>query len=223
MNFGCPGKMGPARLYQHLRENGLKVTRKEAEDLLNCWLSTFPEMKYHFNSRQPLKKDPYERYGINVEAGETVDDELDNDPFKDKRKNRQLFRAKTITGFVRNRATANAACNCDFQNPVAHLAKEALWNLECAGIGDRALAFIHDEIDYWLWPQEVKTIVPLVEQLWLEPGKRVFPDVKLKCESSLSLHWDKGGVEFPDVQWDENGCPILEEPDFVKQVKGEQK
>jgi len=53
----------------------------------------------------------------------------------------------------------------------------------------------------------------------LEPGSRVFPDVKLKCESSLSLHWDKGGTEWGDLKWDEQGLPILEEPDFVKQVK----
>ena len=141
VNFGCPGCMGPARLYQHLRENGLKVTRKEAEDLLNCWLSTFPEMNEHFNSRPAIKFDPYARYGIKTEIGEGV--ELEEDPFKEKRKTRKLFRAQTITGFVRNRATQNAACNCDFQNPVAHLAKEALWNLESAGLGDRLFCFVH--------------------------------------------------------------------------------
>ena len=134
--------MGPARLYQHLRENGLKVTRKEAEDLLNCWLSTFPEMQYHFNSRPVIKNDPYSRYGIGSAPGEEGGG-FDDDPFKEKRKTRKLYRAQTITGFVRNRATQNAACNCDFQNPVAHLAKEALWNLEMAGLGDRLFCFVH--------------------------------------------------------------------------------
>ena len=43
--------------------------------------------------------------------------------------------------------------------------------------------------------------------------------MKLKCESSLSLHWDKGGTEWGDLKWDDQGLPILEEPDFVKQVK----
>ena len=142
MNFGCPGCMGPARLYQHLRENGLKVTRKEAEDLLNCWLSTFPEMQYHFNSRPVIKNDPYSRYGIGSAPGEDGGG-FDDDPFKEKRKTRKLYRAQTITGFVRNRATQNAACNCDFQNPVAHLAKEALWNLEMAGLGNRLFCFVH--------------------------------------------------------------------------------
>ena len=142
VNFGCPGCMGPARLYQHLRENGLKVTKKEAEDLLNCWLSTFPEMNEHFNSRPPIRRDKWARYGVVTEEGEGGG--LDDDPFKEKRKTRQLYKAVTITGFVRNRATQNAACNCDFQNPVAHLAKEALWNLECAGLGDRLFCFVHE-------------------------------------------------------------------------------
>ena len=36
--------------------------------------------------------------------------------------------------------------NTDFQNPVAHLAKEALWNLEMAGLGNRMLNFVHESI-----------------------------------------------------------------------------
>ena len=137
--------MGSVRLYQHLRENGLNVTRKEAEDLLNCWLSTFPEMKQHFNSRPPIKFDPYARYGYENEDGD-LEGGLDDDPFKEKRKTRKLYKAQTITGFIRNRATQNAACNCDFQNPVAHLAKEALWNLEMAGLGDRLFCFVHNQL-----------------------------------------------------------------------------
>ena len=150
--------MGPARLYQHLRENGLKVTRKEAEDLLNCWLSTFPEMNFHFNSREPIRNDPYARYGIHTEQDER--EELKEDPFAEKRKTRKLYRAQTITGFVRNRATQNAACNCDFQNPVAHVAKEALWNLECAGLGDRLFCFVHNHFIVHVKESELLEGVP---------------------------------------------------------------
>ena len=46
----------------------------------------------------------------------------------------------------------------------------------------------------------------------------MFPHVKLKCETSLSLYWDKGGVELKDVEWDVNGEPILELPPFVQQA-----
>jgi len=62
--------------------------------------------------------------------------------------------------------------------------------------------------------------VPLIESLWLEPGKRIFPDVMLKCETTLSVRWDKEGIEFPKLQYDENGKPILEDTDFVKKLLG---
>ena len=46
----------------------------------------------------------------------------------------------------------------------------------------------------------------------------MFPHVMLKCETSLSLYWDKGGVELKDVEWAANGEPILEPPPFVQQA-----
>jgi hypothetical protein len=61
--------------------------------------------------------------------------------------------------------------------------------------------------------------VPEVEKLWLEPGQRFFPDVKLKCETTLSLYWDKAGVEFDKVEWNSDGTPILDVPKFVKKAK----
>ena len=99
------------------------------------------------------------------------------------------------------------------QQPIKGSPKEfTLWSpekvqrLSLRGVGRKPEALLlgklrrwyspTDEVDYWLYPQEVKQLVPLVEQLWLEPGRRIFPDVKLKCESSLSLYWDKGGVEW---------------------------
>ena len=87
----------------------------------------------------------------------------------------------------------------------------------------RKLIRLKDEVDYWLYPQEIKQMVPVIEKLWLEPRQRVFPHVKLKCETSLSLYWDKGGVEFPDVEWNDDGTPKLEVPEFVKQVHQKEK
>lgn len=73
------------------------------------------------------------------------------------------------------------------------------------------------EVNYWLFPHEIKKVVPQVEKLWLAPGKLIFPDVMLKCESGLCLHWDKHATEWPDINWD-GDIPVLEEPDFVKKV-----
>lgn len=127
--------MGNERLYRHLRTQGVKVTRQEAAKLRTAWLNTFPEMNYHFESKTPVKKDPNERY-----RQEQDEEEIDKDDTGER------YIVKTITGFVRNRATINAACNTDFQNPVAHVAKEALWNLEEFGLGPRLLNFVHNVV-----------------------------------------------------------------------------
>ena len=158
--------------------------------------------------RTPIKKDIYSRYGFRSE--EDDDEDVEESSF-------DRYRVETITGFVRNRATYNACMNTEFQHPVAELAKLALWNLELAGLGPRLINFVHDEVNYWLFPHEIKKVVPQVEKLWLAPGKLIFPDVMLKCESGLCLHWDKHATEWPDIKWD-GDIPILEEPDFVKQV-----
>ena len=126
--------MSAKRLYRHLRENGIVVTLKEATDLRAAWLDTFPEMARHMD-RQPMKVDPYARYGSKADIDETGME--DTAPGK-------KYKTTTITGFVRSRASFNAAANTDFQNPVAILAKEALWQLEQVGLGDRLVNFVHN-------------------------------------------------------------------------------
>lgn len=217
VNFGLPGGMATKRLYRHLRESGIKTTMEEADKLRTAWLETFTEMNKHF-SRKPIGINEKARYGMKSAEDDEEEDDYEEDPLADKKRGKDLYLTTTITGFIRNRATFNATCNTDFQNPVAHVAKEALWNLEAVGLGNRMLNFVHDEVDYWLYPEEVKQIVPIVEKLWLEPGKRIFPHVKLKCETTLSLYWDKHGIEFPDLEWNDDGTPKLELPDFVKQA-----
>lgn len=199
--------MSGKRLYRHLRESGIVVTLDKAVELRAIWLKTFPEMKKHME-RTPIMKDPYAKYGLRKEI-EEEEEEQEN--------KRDLYKTTTITGFVRNRATYNAACNTDFQNPVAVLAKEAMWNVEQAGLGSRLTNFVHDEIIYYLYPNEVKTTIPIVEKLWLEPAQRYFPHVKLKCESEVGVRWDKGNTAFEALKWDENGYPILEDTKYVKE------
>lgn len=125
------------RLYQHLRECGIKATLQEAFQLRETWLRTFKEMNLHF-ARTPLRQDPRERYAW-IPASDDDTSTEDADPKADKRKGRQLYEVTTITGFRRNRTVINSCLNTEFQNPVAHLAKEALWNFERAGLGSRLL------------------------------------------------------------------------------------
>lgn len=131
-----PGAMSGKRLYRHLRESGIVVTLDKAVELRSIWLKTFPEMKKHMD-RRPIKEDPYAKYGLRKDIEEEEEDQENK---------RDLYKTTTITGFVRNRATYNAACNTDFQNPVAVLAKEAMWNVEQAGLGNRILNFVHEHL-----------------------------------------------------------------------------
>lgn len=134
------------RLYQHLRECGIKATLQEAFQLRETWLRTFKEMNLHF-ARTPLRQDPRERYAW-IPASDDDTSTEDNDPKADKRKGRQLYEVTTITGFRRNRTVINSCLNTEFQNPVAHLAKEALWNFERTGLGNRLLNFVHEYLPH---------------------------------------------------------------------------
>ncbi len=75
-----------------------------------------------------------------------------------------------------------------------------------------------DEFLYQLYPEEVKTHIPIIEELMLNGMRRAIPDVKIGVESSLMTHWDKGAKEISKIEWDDNGLPILELPPLVKEV-----
>ena len=164
--------MGGRRLYQHLRESGIKATLQEAFQLREAWLRTFKEMNLHF-ARTPLRQDPKERYAWIPASDDDISTE-NNDPKADKRKGRQLYEVTTITGFKRNRTVINSCLNTEFQNPVAHLAKEALWNFERAGLGNRLLNFVHG-------------IVDVKESELLEVHNARLPDTGAKAETSVGM------------------------------------
>ena len=167
-----PGGMKGKRLYQHLRECGIKATLQEAFQLRETWLRTFKEMNLHF-ARTPLRQDPRERYAW-IPASDDDTSTEDADPKADKRKGRQLYEVTTITGFRRNRTVINSCLNTDFQNPVAHLAKEALWNFERTGLGNRLLNFVHG-------------IVDVKESELLGVHNARLPDTGAKAETSVGM------------------------------------
>lgn len=209
-NFGLPGRMGPARFYIHLRSNGLKATPAEAEAMCNAWTQTFKEMQQHKN---PLKAKSTKLakvfFGIQ-QRSDGEEDEEDAAPGD--------FMAILPCGQIRNRCSINAACNVQFQGTTSVGAKMAGWNLVYHGYGDRLLNFVHDEFLYWLWPNELQTHIPIIENLMIGGMKTVIPDVKVGVESSCMLHWDKKAIEFSKLQWTPDGLPILEEPPFVQEL-----
>lgn len=213
-NFGLPGGMGARMFYQHCREGGLKVTREETDFMREAWLSTFKEMSRHMNPEVAVSNMPLRHFGMR-------DDEDENEELDGDEKPRQLFIARCINGFVRNRASRNAACNAQFQALVAYGAKIAGWNMVYkGGLEDNFIAFVHDEYLYWADPDKLDSQIPEVERLMLEGMAVAIPDVKVSVETSCMLHWDKSAVEFHKLKKDENGRYIIEECEFVKQAYG---
>lgn len=86
------------------------------------------------------------------------------------------------------------------------------------GYAPRMLNFVHDEYLYYLYPEEIKIHVPIIEKLMVDAMAKILPDVKVGVETSLGLHWDKENKEIPKLKWTPEGLPILEEPPFVQEV-----
>lgn len=199
-----PGAMSAATFYTHCREGGVVITQQEAREMRDAWIGAFKEMQLHTNPQRAKNKDMFFKH-----YGGGDEEEEDTGP---------RYVATTITGMVRNNCSYNSACNVQFQGPTAHGAKEALWNVYKAGYGKNMLQFVHDELIYWLYPKDVRATIPIIEECMLSGMRTVVKHVKIGVESSLMLHWDKGAKEMSEIQWTDDGLPILEEPEFVKRI-----
>lgn len=216
-NFGLPGLMGCASFFKHCREEGLKITKKETDAMREAWISTFKEMEDH---TKPVPA-PKQRNTFRRQMGMDADDE--EEFFSDADSDKRLYIARCINGFVRNNCSANAACNAQFQAVVAFGAKLGGWNLLYhLGMGDRFIAFIHDEYLYWLMPDELDIWIPRVEAEMVAGMKVAIPDVDVEVETTCSYHWDKSkcAKEFHKLDKDENGLYIINEPDMVLEAYG---
>ena len=185
--------------------------------MASTWEKTFSEMQYH---KQPLKSQikntTVEAYGMSRQEVGDDEDYSSQENAKDARKH--AYMAILKCGQKRERCSYNSAMNYMFQAEVAVGAKLAGWNLLYNGYGDRLCAFIHDEYVYWLWPDELKVHIPIIEKLMLDGMCSIITDVKVGVESSCMLHWDKKATEFTKLSWTDDGLPILEEPPFVKEL-----
>jgi DNA polymerase I-like protein with 3'-5' exonuclease and polymerase domains len=210
-----PGALGVQTYYKNCREQGIKMTVEEAESTRSVWIQTFKEMQKHM--RPQLAKNvkvAFNAYGMERISSEEDDEDEDN--------GKRNYMAELPCGQIRNRCSYNAACNTQFQGTVAIGAKLAGWALVYNGYGDRLLNFVHDEYLYWLWPDELQTHIPRIEQLMISAMKIVIPDIKVGVESSCCNFWDKKAVEFSKLTYDDSGLPIIEDPPYVKQLLTEQ-
>ena len=214
-NFGFPGALGTKRFFQNSREQGVEFTIEEADKLRDEWINTFTEMKEHMKPERVKSPTVYgDPFGFNKGGADVDEDEDDDD---DNSKDR--YRCVLTCGQVRTNCSYNAACNMAFQGLAAVGAKVAGWNLVLHGYHGRLSNFVHDEYLYCLYPEELKTHIPIIEQLMLDGMRTVIPDVKLGVETTCMLHWDKKATPFEDLKWD-GDLPIIEEPPYVKEVLG---
>ena len=209
--------------YRNGRKQGVKMTLEDAKQLREAWVSAFPEVNEQFKPEaMPAKKAVAQGFGLNLSAvpvsayaGEDDDDEDEDDSG-----NRQKFQAHLINGMVRSNGTYCSILNIQFQGLAAYGLKLGLWNMAMHGYLPRIVNEVHDEVNYWLWPGELKTHIPIVEKCMIDGMRLACPDVKVKVETNCMLHWDKDSPKFEDIQWDDAGNPIIEEPPFVKEVYG---
>ena len=186
------------------------MTLDEATAMREAWISTFKEMQFHMNPPRATSTMASEvAYGLERHQEDEEPEEDDG---------LHEYMAILPCGQIRNRCSFNASCNSQFQGTTAIGAKVAGWNLIYNGYGDRLSNFVHDEYLYWLWPNEIQTHIPIIEQLMIAGMQTVIPDVKVGVESSCMLHWDKKATEFSKLSWTDDGLPILEEPPFVKEL-----
>ena len=224
-NFGFPGSLGAKRFYLNSRSKGIEMTYDEAVEMRAAWISTFREMKWHMNPERVRDAGEMNRnlFGYHG-AWQPIDDqgdEYDDEDYEEIANGKDDsfgYCAVLPTGQVRNRCSYNAACNFQFQGLVAHGAKAAGWNLVKNGYGSRLYNFVHDEYLYCLYPDELKIHIPVIEKLMIAGMKTVIPDVNVKVETTVMLHWDKKAVEFTKLQWEPDGTPIIEEPPYVRKL-----
>ena len=205
--------MAAPRFYENCREQGMQLTMKQAEEMREDWIKAFREMKDHMKP-EPVHDTKY----VGRFFGRRDDDEEEDED--DGTHGKQLFRAQLINGMIRNRCTYCAALNVQFQGLAAYGMKMAMWNLAMHGYLPRIINMIHDEVVYYLYPDELAKCIPDIEKCMIDGMRVATPHVKVGVETSLMLHWDKGAVEYVKAKKDDNGLPILEEPPFVQEVLG---
>lgn len=187
------------------------MTLEDAENTRNAWIETFTEMREHMN---PMKakntKVAFNAYGMERKASDDEEEEDEGSGHE--------YMAILPCGQVRNHCSYNASCNAQFQGTVSVGAKLAGWNLVYHGYGDRLLDFVHDEFLYWLWPNELQTHIPIIEKLMVDGMRTVIVSTKVGVETSCMLWWNKKATVFQDLQYMDDGTPILEPPPFVKSL-----
>jgi DNA polymerase I-like protein with 3'-5' exonuclease and polymerase domains len=183
---------------------GLDITLERAQELRDLWFAAYPEMKQHL--RPPVDqltlRDNIRRYcsrnGLKVVNDSVALKQQMEKTGKFTRKEiyetirgMTYYLGMTTTGLTQRGLDYCSACNFPFQSLAAQGLKEALWLLYLDGF--QICNEIHDEV--LIYHKEDKYLqdnIKRVEELMLQGMRKVCPDVKIDCESTLMRRWAKG-------------------------------
>ena len=183
-NFGFPGGLGPVSLVDYAKAlYGVVLTKKEAINLKEKWLASWPEMEDYFKLANSRLKD---EITITLEDGE-------------KKKVKAGFVEQLFVGRFRGRCTYCKICNTPFQGLGADGAKEAGWRLTRASYspshvlyGCRLVNFIHDEFLMEIPDDDKKEERALALSKIMCEGMNVYlPDCPVRAEPVLMNCWMK--------------------------------
>lgn len=225
-NFGFPGGMGAVKFYKNARSQGIYLTLDEAVHMREAWIKAFPEMKFHMKPEKATDTGVLNRniFGYHGAWHPVRDDEDDfeyDEEFEENANGKDDafgYRAVLPCGQIRNRCSYCAACNVMFQGTTAVGVKVAGFDLVKAGYGERLVNLIHDEYVYCLYPDELKIHIPVIERIMINGMRKIITDVKVKVETTVMWHWDKEATVFQDLQWSQDGAPIIGEPPYVQKI-----
>jgi hypothetical protein len=177
LNFGKPGGLSAKTFVTYARNYGVDITIEEAEELLDLWVTSFPEMKYHLS---PLEGGTRE---VKISSTE--------------KKIEKAYIASTITNRIKTKSGYCAACNYPFQGLVADGIKLAMWYLWLEGF--EMVNMVHDELLFELEENDPKLQekIKRIKELMLFGMRIVLPNVTgLKCEGTLMRRWRKEAKEI---------------------------
>jgi len=174
-DFGYPGGMSAGSFRDYARGYKLVLTAEEAEDLLEGWHDSWPEMRGYFNW-------------------------IGDHPWRDGRRKDRVVRVTDIEQLFSHRMRANitytTACNTTFQGLASDGAKAAAFELVAAvEIGSlrgwKIWNFVHDEFigegPEWDADRAAKEI----QRIMCEEAQKWVPDVPIKASPALMRRWSK--------------------------------
>lgn len=168
-NFGIPGGLGVDSLVSFARGYGVILTREEATDLRDRWLSRFPEMRRYF---------------------QWISQQCAGGSFT---------HIHPRTGFVRGGVRYCDGANHGFQHLTACGAKDALYLVAREAYtdptsplyGSYPVIFVHDELIVEVRQDRAAAAAARISAIMVEAMSKYTPDIPSRADAALMRRWYK--------------------------------